>query len=90
MDEVSIPIALNNVNLEEEQDEPQEILPAQDPSRAMPIPIPVLVAGNGGERCLYHVLADENAEALNVLLTREVPVLMQQRQQTIELVNQLN
>ena len=53
----------------------------------MPIPIPV--PGNGGERRPYHVLARENAEALNALLTREVPVMTQQLQQTMELMNQL-
>ena len=36
-----------------------------------------------------HALARENAEALNALLTREIPVMTQQLQQTMELMNQL-
>ncbi len=40
------------------------------------------------ERRPYHALARENAEALNVLLTHEIPVMTQQLQQTMELVNQ--
>ena len=51
----------------------------------MPIPIPE--PGNGKERRPLHALARENAEALNALLTREVPVLTQQLQQTMELMN---
>ena len=37
----------------------------------------------------YHTLARENAEALNALLTREIPVLTHQLQQTMQLMNQL-
>ena len=40
MDEVSTSPAVNDVNLVEEQDEPEEIPTAQDPLRAMPIPFP--------------------------------------------------
>jgi hypothetical protein len=104
VDEVPIPPAQNNVNgnvmflLEQEQaeqeqqpepdvNEDEQVPPAQDPLRAMPIPIPV--PGNGGERRPYHALARENAEALNALLTREIPVMTQQLQQTMELMNQL-
>ncbi|CAB3986887.1 Hypothetical predicted protein [Paramuricea clavata] len=104
VDEVPIPPAQNNVNgnvmflLEqaeqgqEQQPEPdgnedEQVPPAQDPPRAMPIPIPV--PGNDGERRPYHALARENAEALNELLTREIPVMTQQLQQTMELMNQL-
>ena len=49
---------------------------AQD--QAIPIP-PV-----GQGRRVYHPLAWENTEALNVLPTRELPVLTQQLQQTME------
>ena len=86
MDEVSIPPAVNDVNLVEEQDKPEEIPTAQDPPRAKPIPLP----GNGGERRPYYVLTGGNAGALKAVLTREVPVLTQQLKQTMELVNQLN
>ncbi len=37
----------------------------------------------------YHALARENAEALNAFLTRDLPVVTHQLQQTIELMNQL-
>ena len=101
IDEVPIPPAQNNGNLmflleQEQEQQPgpddegnqdDQAPPAQDHPRAMPIPIPV--PGNGGERRPYHVLARENAEALNALLTREVPVMTQQLQQTMELMNQL-
>lgn len=86
MDEVPIPPAQNNQNqvfLQEQERQPEQIPPAQDLPRAMPIPVP------GNERRPYHALARENAEALNALLTREVPVLTQQLQQTMELMNQL-
>ena len=81
-----------NEQEQEQQPEPnvnedEQVPPAQDPPRAMPIPIPV--PGNGGERRPYHALARENAEALNALLTREIPVMTQQLQQTMELMNQL-
>ena len=77
---------------QEQQPEPdvnedEQVPPAQDPPGAMPIPIPV--PGNDGERRPYHALARENAEALNALLTREIPVMTQQLQQTMELMNQL-
>ena len=61
--------------------------PAHDHPRAMPIPI--LEPGNGREGRPYHALAPENAEVPNALLTCEIPVLMQQLQQTMELMNQL-
>ncbi|CAB4038332.1 Hypothetical predicted protein, partial [Paramuricea clavata] len=102
VDEVPIPPVQNNVNgnvvflLEQEQaeqeqepepdgNEDEQVPPAQDPPQAMPIPIP----GNGEERHPYHALARENAEALNALLNREIPVMTQQLQQTMELMNQL-
>ena len=62
-----------------------QVPPAQDHPRAIPIPIPE--PGNG--RRPYHALARENAEALNAFLTREIPVMTQQLQQTMELMNQL-
>lgn len=62
--------------LEDDDNHHYQVPPAQDHPRAMPIPIPV--PGNGGERRPYHALARENAEALNSLLTREIPVLTQQ------------
>ena len=43
-------------------------------AQAQPIPVPPVAQG----RRPYHTLARENAEALNVLLTRELPVLTQQ------------
>ena len=45
--------------------------------RAQNIPVPQV-------RRLYHTLARENAEVLNVLLTRDMPVLSRAMQQTIE------
>ena len=97
IDEVPIPPAQNNGNLmflleqqpgpNDEGNQDDQVPPAQDHPRAMPIPIPV--PGNGGERRPYHALARENAEALNALLTREVPAMTQQLQQTMELMNQL-
>ena len=54
-------------------------------AQAQPIPVPPVPQG----RRPYHTLARENAEALNVLLTRELPVLTQQLQQTMELTNEL-
>ena len=102
IDEVPIIQAQNNANenvmflLEQEEEQEQqpgpdrnedEQLPAQDIPRAMPIPIPV--PGNGGERRPYHALARENAESLNALLTQEIPVITQQLQHTMELMNQL-
>ena len=100
--EVPIPPAQNHGNymflLEQEQEQEQEqehlgpnynsnqddeVPPAHDHPRAMPIPKP----GNGRERHPYHALARDNAEALNVLLTCEIPVMMQQ--QAMELMNQL-
>ena len=54
-------------------------------AQAQPIPVPPVAQG----RRPYHTLARENAEALNVLLTRELPVLTQQLQQTMELTNEL-
>ena len=103
--EVPVPPAQNHGNfiflLEQEQEQGQEqhpgpnyndnqddqVPPAHDQPQAMPIPIPE--PGNGRERRPYHALARENAEALNALLTREIPVLTQQLQQTMELMNQL-
>ena len=55
-------------------------------AHAQQIPVPVSAAG---ERRPYHALARENAEALNRLLSREVPILTQQLQNTMELMNQL-
>ena len=72
-------------NYNDNQDD--QVPPAHDHPQAMPIPIPE--PGNGRERRPYHALARENAEALNALLTREIPVLTQQLQQTMEPMNQL-
>ena len=72
-------------NYSDNQDD--QVPPAHDHPQAMPIPIPE--PGNGRERRTYHALARENAQALNALLTREIPVLTQQLQQTMELMNQL-
>ena len=49
------------------------------------IPVPNLRNG----RRPYHEPARENAEALNVLLTREIPALTNQLQRTMDLMNQL-
>ena len=56
----------------------------QAQAQQIPVPVPGV-----GERRPYHALARENAEALNRLLTREVPILTQQLQNTMELMNQL-
>ena len=53
-------------------------------AQAQEIPVPPVPRG----RRAYHALARESAEALNVLLTRELPVLTQQFQQTMELTNE--
>ena len=53
-------------------------------AQQIPVPVPGV-----GERRPYHAPARENAEALNRLLTREVPILTQQLQNTMELMNQL-
>ena len=47
------------------------------------------VPNEQGGRRPYHTLARENAEALNVLLTREIPVLTHQLEQIMQLMNQL-
>ena len=52
---------------------------------AQAIPVPQVQA----ERHPYHALARENAEALNVLLTRDVPILTNQMQQNIQLLDTL-
>ena len=54
-------------------------------AQAQAIPIPLVAQG----RRPYHALARENAEALNVMLTRDLPLLTQQLQQTMELTNEL-
>ena len=54
-------------------------------AQAQAIPIPPVAQG----RRPYHALARENAEALNVMLTRDQPLLTQQLQQTMELTNEL-
>ena len=72
-------------NYNDNQDD--QVPPAHDQPQAMPIPIPE--PGNRRERRPYHALARENAEALDALLTREIPVLTQQLQQTMELMKQL-
>ena len=53
--------------------------------RQQQIPLPNLRNG----RRPYHELARENAEALNALLTREIPILTNHLQQTMELMNQV-
>ena len=54
-------------------------------AQAQEIPIPPVAQ----RRRPYHALARENAEALNVMLTRDLPLLTQQLQQTMELTNEL-
>lgn len=54
----------------------------QDRQRQIPVP-------NQPGRRPYHALAKENAEALNAFLTRDLPVVTHQLQQTMELMNQL-
>ncbi len=65
---------------EDDNDNPGEIRP-ENPGLygvgAQNIPVPI------------NALARENAEALNVLLTRDLPVLTNQMQQAIEQLNEL-
>ena len=71
---------------EDDNDNPGEIRP-ENPGLngvgAQNIPVPPVQAGR---RPIY-ALARENAEALNVLLTRDLPVLTNQMQQAIEQLN---
>ncbi len=73
---------------EDDNDNPGEIRP-ENPGLngvgAQNIPVPPVQAGR---RPIY-ALARENAEALNVLLTRDLPVLTNQMQQAIEQLNEL-
>jgi hypothetical protein len=55
---------------------------AEQRQRQIPMP-------NEQARPPYHALARENAEALNAFLTRDLPVVTHQLQQTMELMNQL-
>jgi hypothetical protein len=55
-----------------------------DEQRQRQIPVP-----NEPARRPYHALARENAEALNAFLTRDLPVVTHQLQQTMELMDQL-
>ncbi|CAB4008319.1 Hypothetical predicted protein, partial [Paramuricea clavata] len=55
-----------------------------DEQRQRQIPVP-----NKPARRPCHALARENAEALNAFLTRDLPVVTHQLQQTMELMNQL-
>ena len=66
-------------------DEDDENLNRRDPSEQRQIPVP----NEQVSRRPYHALAWENAEALNVLPTRKIPVLTHQVQQTTEFINQL-
>ena len=69
---------------EEDGENGEEVPPAQQPvDHAIPVP-----RGRAGRRP-YHEIARENAEALNVLLTRELPQLTNQLQYTMEQMNQL-
>ena len=71
-------------NGEEDGENGEEVPPAQQPvDHAIPVP-----HGRAGRRP-YHEIARENAEALNVLLTRELPQLTNQLQYTMEQMNQL-
>ena len=70
---------------EEEDGEHQEEEILQQPLEQHAIPVPNKRAG----RRPYHALARENAEALNALLTREIPQLTNQLQHSMELMNQL-
>ena len=66
------------------EEDGEEVPPAQQPvDHAIPVP-----HGRAGRRP-YHEIARENAEALNVLLTRELPQLTNQLQYTMEQMNQL-
>ena len=69
---------------EEDGENGEEVPPAQQPvDHAIPVP-----HGRAGRRP-YHDIARENAKALNVLLTRELPQLTRQLQHTMEQMNQL-
>ena len=69
---------------EEDGENGEEVPPAQQPvDHAIPVP-----NGRAGRRP-YHEIARENAEALNVLLTRELLQLTNQLQYTMEQMNQL-
>jgi hypothetical protein len=65
-----------------DDDEMQELRQQRD-RRDIPVP------GAIGARRPYHALARENAEALNALLTRDIPVLTNQIRETMDLTNQL-
>ena len=67
------------------QDNEEENFDAR--GRADQHPIPVLIEQTG--RRPYQALARENADGLNVLLTRQIPALTQQIQHTTNLMNQL-
>ena len=68
---------------EEDEEDEVEVPPPRPVDHAIPVP-----NGRVGRRP-YHEIARENAEALNVLLTREIPQLSNQLQHTMEQMNQL-
>ena len=67
----------------EDEEDGEEVPPPQPVDHAIPVP-----NARAGMRP-YHEIARENAEALNVLLTREMPQLTNQLQYTMEQMNQL-
>ena len=69
---------------EEDKEDEEELPPAPQPAGHA---IPVANARAG--RRPYHKIARENAEALNALLTRELPQLTNQLQYAMEQMNQL-
>ena len=69
---------------EEDGEDGEEVPPAQQPvNHAIPV-----LNGRAGRRP-YHEIARENAEVLDVLLTRELPQITNQLQYTMEQMNQL-
>ena len=56
--------------------------PMQQRQRQTPVP-------NEPVRRPYHALARENAESLNAFLTRDLPLLTHQLQQTMQMMNEL-
>ena len=78
------PVLSNNGQAQQYDEDQREAVGNQAQAQQIPVPVPGV-----GERRPYHALARENAEALNRLLTREVPILTQQLQNTMELMNQL-
>ena len=86
--------AENNGNVDEQEHELPEPREADNmdngpaaPNRPRAVPISV-PAGNAREMRPYPALARENTEALNIVLTRAIPVMAEQLQQTVGLINE--